>query len=335
MDRDFHFGTVYVLGRWAGLQPQNALVLASVSQFVDDNTAERVDGTQRMTGHRFSENMTDYPDDPDVWIPFHFLPGLDGETREQKLVCITDSPLARAMTVALPPVEDGAFNEDLAQLGIGLHVYADTWSHGSFSGIFDAGNQISFLQVRRNGDPAFSVPYDEEVRKAAEKASDVTGALGHMCAVHWPDKPYADWATGDDRREGRMNWIAFTEAADALYGVIREKTAGESGCRLTDKQKKKLQDTFSTVVYEINAAYDTAHYDSVADKRLGQWCRKIENNEFEFSDFSPLDKEVYYQPELIINDPDFRAAFYEAAEKHYQWVKEQLNQAGLTDVLKD
>lgn len=334
MDKDFHFGTVYVLARWAGLQPENALVLASVSQFVDDNTAKRVDGTQRMTGHDFPENMTDWPDDPDVWIPFHFLPGLTGETREQKLVCVTDGFLARAMIKALPPVRDETFNEDLSRLGIALHVYGDTWAHESFSGIFDAGNQVPSMQVRRNGDASFSVPYDEEIRKTVEEASAVTGALGHMCAVHWPDKPYADWTTGDENRGGHMNWVAFTEAADALYGVIREKTAGEAGVHLTESRKKKLQDTFSTVIYEINAAYDTAHYGTVADRRLQQWIRKIADNEFEFSDFSPLDKDVAYQPELIINDPDFRTAFYGAAEEHHQWVKEQLDRAGLTGELK-
>ena len=316
MDKDFHFGTVYVLGRWAGLQPENALELASVSQFVDDNTAERAGGKKRITGCLISEDVTECPDSPDIWVPFHYLPGLSGASREEKLVCRTDSPLVRAMTAALPPVEEGAFNEDLAELGIALHVYADTWSHDSFSGIRYVGNLVPSLPVRRNGEPAFSAPYDEEIRQAAEKASAQSGAVGHICALHWPDKPYADWTSEDGGRAGRMNWVAFTEAADALYSVIQEKTGGGTDCHLREDQKQKLQDTFSTVIYEINAAYDSAHYDSVADRRLEQWCRKIRDNEFDFTDFSSLDKDIDYKPELIQNDPDVRSAFYEAADKH-------------------
>ena len=37
MDLDYHFGTVYVLSRWADFGSFNARTIASCSQLVDDN----------------------------------------------------------------------------------------------------------------------------------------------------------------------------------------------------------------------------------------------------------------------------------------------------------
>ena len=37
MDIDFHYGTVYVLARWAKFGSENANLIASASQLVDDN----------------------------------------------------------------------------------------------------------------------------------------------------------------------------------------------------------------------------------------------------------------------------------------------------------
>ena len=37
MDIDFHYGTVYVLARWAKFGSGNANLIASASQLVDDN----------------------------------------------------------------------------------------------------------------------------------------------------------------------------------------------------------------------------------------------------------------------------------------------------------
>lgn len=37
MDIDFHFGTIYVLSRWAGIDSNSSKIIANSSQFVDDN----------------------------------------------------------------------------------------------------------------------------------------------------------------------------------------------------------------------------------------------------------------------------------------------------------
>ena len=39
MDLDYHFGTVYVLSRWADFGSFNARTIAASSQLVDDNLA--------------------------------------------------------------------------------------------------------------------------------------------------------------------------------------------------------------------------------------------------------------------------------------------------------
>ena len=37
MDIDYHYGTMYVLSRWAEFGPSNSNIIATSAQFVDDN----------------------------------------------------------------------------------------------------------------------------------------------------------------------------------------------------------------------------------------------------------------------------------------------------------
>ena len=83
MDIDFHFGTTYVLSRWSGFDSRRAKAIAASSQLVDENTLQMAEPYQgRPTGHAAWENVTNADHNNDVWIPFHFLPGLSGETAE-------------------------------------------------------------------------------------------------------------------------------------------------------------------------------------------------------------------------------------------------------------
>ena len=97
MDLDYHFGTVYVLSRWADFGSFNARTIAASSQLVDDNfdttpfsDAEEKKNIARGIQVRYScQNVwgnISGKGNEDIWIPFHFLPGLQGETEAEKLV---------------------------------------------------------------------------------------------------------------------------------------------------------------------------------------------------------------------------------------------------------
>ena len=63
MDIDFHFGTIYVLSRWAGFESDTAKIIATSSQLVDDNVSGKVPGfkfddiPQRFSGHELWQNL--------------------------------------------------------------------------------------------------------------------------------------------------------------------------------------------------------------------------------------------------------------------------------------
>lgn len=98
MDLDFHYGTMYVLSRWAKFGSQSAQLIATSSQLVDDNydtnafsdKAEEENiarGVQvRYSCQNIWANVSGYGNE-EIWIPFHFLPGLEGETEAERLVC--------------------------------------------------------------------------------------------------------------------------------------------------------------------------------------------------------------------------------------------------------
>ena len=146
MDIDFHFSTVYVLARWAGFGSDNARLLATCSQLVDDNIDDKMPYfsafTQRFSGHEIWENVREV-ENAEVWVPFHFLPALDGDTLDQQLVCRKNSVLAQALAADMRTYSG---KDRLFRLGIALHVYADTWAHQEFSGITSVGNTLLGLE---------------------------------------------------------------------------------------------------------------------------------------------------------------------------------------------
>lgn len=89
MDIDYHYGTMYVLSRWAEFGPSNSNIIATSAQFVDDNMddnsfsdkAEKEAIAQgieiRYSSQNIWNNITG-KGNCEVWIPFHFLPGLRG-----------------------------------------------------------------------------------------------------------------------------------------------------------------------------------------------------------------------------------------------------------------
>src|SRR5471032_565431 len=133
MNIDFHYGMIFVVARLAGLTPTQAETVAHACQYVDDATT---DGLLHFAGgetfERFASahEMVDYQninkdDNRTVWAPFHFLPGGEGNTFEERAVCRQDSAIARETVRHAIQVSDQ--DNALHRLGVTLHVYIDTW----------------------------------------------------------------------------------------------------------------------------------------------------------------------------------------------------------------
>lgn len=325
MDIDFHFGTIYVLSRWAGFSGCHSLIIATASQFVDDNYgADSV--SRNLAGQSICHadirdsgyslwGTIDGEGDERVWIPYHFLPGLEGKNEEQKLVCRKNSFLAKALAQRLSRIS--ASNTDFPfELGVGLHVYADTWAHQEFSGTVDSvNNTVTRLLYNTCGSGFFDTVKNYIKGKIASKFP-----LGHAEALHIPDIPYVNWKSREKFTSGRNNWDEFMDASHKIFRILLMCRGNQAVDGLTAEQSGLLLDAFQTIQEKNHKI------------RNNEWIRRIRRNAFRFTDFSGEDRSLRYDKDLILHDADHPRQFYMALEDHYGWVRDELRQVRL-DIL--
>ena len=252
MHIDIHYYGTYAMARAAGLKREVCQTIASAAQFVDANDKDY--DVDLKDGGRLNVIPTSHPltdikntalferDQRRVWVPFHFLPGNDGNSMSERLICRKDSDIAQAMVDHCLSLVDQPFG--LYLVGIAAHVYADTFSHYGFSGVSSRWNQVK-------GDSIDLLNDDRD--KGAEKhfwskynrifpnwrtfmdgiksgvAEEATGALGHGAVLKYPDFPYLEWEFSyeypkDSTRalkSRRNNAETFLEACEKLYELFR------------------------------------------------------------------------------------------------------------------
>ena len=108
--------------------------------------------------------------------------------------------------------------------------------------------------------------------------------------------------------------------AEKTYRILPSVSC-EPVTGLTDRQKELLMDCFENIQAED------------AEKRYNEWLKRIHENFFEIEDFDDNDASVEYRPGTILGDEDFRGQFYKELNDHFDWVRQELEAAGL-DVLE-
>lgn len=183
MDIEFHYYMTYLIALRAGFKPNDAFTMACASQYTDDNnTPYRIEG-----GDTAYENLISQTEDitkPQeerlgIYPVFHFCPGTRSEVfklsplrRDGKFHLLSTIPDNRnARTIFDKALKSG----DLYRIGIGAHMYADTFCHRDFAGWKD-----EFNWTRLDG-------LVEGIWSA------VGPAIGHALAMHRPDIPTLVW----------------------------------------------------------------------------------------------------------------------------------------------
>ncbi len=240
MNIDFHYGVVYVVARLGGLDPRQAQTVAHACQYIDDSTVPgllKFKGGETFDRLASAHAMLDYANmDNDqnrvTWVPFHFLPGAEGDTLDERAVCKPNSKVAKEMVrhALKYPAADNA----LHRLGVTLHVYVDTWAHQGFSGIESDNNRITKLigddHNEKTWKDKFSAFVGVAVGKVEVEALDLFSGLGHGAALHFPDMPWANWeyTDGNGKKHVRHNLPEFLEAADMACRVVQAFVAHSS-----------------------------------------------------------------------------------------------------------
>ncbi len=248
MQLDMHYYGTYAMARAAGLAPETCRMIATAAQFVDDNAAasevEFRDGARidaEATAHHVADvDNIDPQNQRRVWVPFHFLPGNEGESYTERLKCGKDSEVVRELVDHHLTHAERRFAEAL--MGITAHVYGDTFSHYGFSGVSSRGNKIvgRSLSIEGDLDPeirayvtskaeGFFKRYADEVGFLRNIKSWVgetaSGGLGHGAVATYPDRPYLIWSfayENDDLGHSvRNNPETYLEGCRALHGMFR------------------------------------------------------------------------------------------------------------------
>lgn len=260
MDIDMHYYGTYALARAAGIAADNARIIATAAEFVDDPTQTEVivhtDGARfrgEPTAHHPTELLpiNDLNDQQNVWVPFHFLPGGEGSSQSQRLICLKDSAVAREMVAH--HLDAAGRPYALALMGITAHVYADTFAHYGFSGVSSRVNRVRpGTLVPLNGDPLSNPSLDAFFSKFGPQGGLLAnfragiaslvggqlsgiageGALGHGATATFPDQPYLEWqyayemplVAGRTDVE-RQNAIDFEDGARKLHQMFRDFVA--------------------------------------------------------------------------------------------------------------
>lgn len=313
MQEDMHYYGTYAMARAAGLEVENAQVIAYAAQYVDDSTAN--DSEQHEDGGMFEATATahtnseaianaaaDYAEQRKVWVPFHFFPGGEGDSLSEKLKCVKDSKLAQEMVKN--HIRHAVAVKDecgLQLMGVMAHVYADTFSHYGFSGVSSRENKVdgesfeldvkneemkAYIMGKFSGflskyTPKFLI---KNYRNFASKGASVaTGALGHGAVGTYPDRPFLRWkftyTKGNQDSDWRNNHETFLEGCEKIHKAFNEYA----------KQANLLTKAvdFSNIKDKVSEILAT---EANKEGRIKAWKTAINNGElFENSDNEALE----------------------------------------------
>ncbi len=249
MQIDMHYYGTYALARAAGVGKDAAKIIATAAQFVDDNTKNdetgKFDEVSRIcyhaTGHHSWEGANlDEIDQRHVWVPFHFLPGNEGTSISERLVCRKNSNIVKAMVEHNTSKLDHPYQLEI--VGITAHVYTDTFAHYGFSGISSSRNIVDIGNIELlNAEPKTTSYLQDKLRQFPDKypspseivdkvkatiAQSLSGALGHGAVATFPDLPYLNWVYETVYPEKipvpRNNQDDFFDGAMAIYSMFQK-----------------------------------------------------------------------------------------------------------------
>ena len=251
MQIDMHFYGTYALARMAGFVPELASTIATAAQFVDNAVSAApvsLEGDSYLlpvvSAHELIEldKNFDRMDQWRVWVPFHFLPGGQGNSVDDRLVCLWGEPGNTAaddiIRLALEAHAE-QWPHALHLLGIVTHVIQDTYAHYGFSGIAHGHNLIdqkSLTPLNVGRLRNYILGKLESFFERAGASFAEASRLGHAGAATFPDRPYLRWELDYEQPSGlsepslaspRDNPETFFRACTRIHAIYRAFLNGE------------------------------------------------------------------------------------------------------------
>jgi len=343
MQTDMHYYGTYAMARAAGIDRDACFIIATAAQFVDDHahkeTIKFKDGaridTEATAHHSYDIQNIDTEDQRLVWVPFHFLPGNEGDTYQERMLCRKDSDIAKDMVKHALTLHDKVYA--LPLIGITAHVYADTFSHFGFSGYKSSLNKVdkdSFQFDESHSDSIvsyFKSKADKFFDKFRGNIAESISELGHGAIATFPDRPYLKWsfsyeATPDQRVE-RNNPKDFLDGCRALHSMFMQFAELSPGYKCPDGGK-----TFDEIEEVV---WDILNHEAKMDGRIDAWKDAAAAGSLFASGSESIpeyDEGTWHaQRESLKDEDDSEVAisepiyhFYQAASTHREYVLRDL-----------
>lgn len=297
MEKDFHYYLIYAMAKVTGLN--NPDIVAYSSQFTDDNNEgqfsvdqEDVSFPEKLKANGgyyypiMTQSLSPKSLDPYVqkyvYAPFHFLPGDNNGVINGKKNPLSTTPNSKNSKAMLVKALE---SQNPYSIGIGLHTFADTWSHQNFSGLREEWNAIY---------PWYNI------------FKSIVPNIGHAEAGHLPDiisESWTDYRFGTKKIDNRPR--AF-EAVQEIFSNLQKKS--KKGPPWQD-----VEDDFYKIIY-------TKDYDNrikkISDFLIGSGQGPIPN----YSKDSWIDGAVDKSGDELVMKPNFTQTdwyhFHQAAKVH-------------------
>jgi len=271
MNIEFHYHITWLIAAWAGLPPEDTRILATASQYTDDNDIifEIDKDKPSAYGNYISQTMNILKPKARlirIYPIFHFIPGdpmaestwrADG--RMHWLNTTPDSENAnRIIDTAL---ETG----NLYRIGIACHGYADTWAHQNFAGYFDPFNSMT-------GPLSAAIPN-----------------IGHAEAGHNPDEVALIWKDTRLIEKRVDNRKRFLEAA----AHILRKLAKFTDPGITEKELKKRETALKKDLNKCIGEQDQTN--QYAEERITRYSKLATKPQYGETEIIPYDEYSWFE----------------------------------------
>jgi hypothetical protein len=307
MQIDMHYHAILCIAVAAGFSPDSAQQIATASQFVDDNNSDGKKELEFSDGSAFYlvatahhplnfKNLND-EEQRTVWVPFHFIPGNEGDSYEERIIATKDSDISREIVYFAQSNMDREFGLQL--LGIASHAYADTFSHYGFSGLSSPLNRVHFETILKQGllpdiekyiddkhanflktsagdyEATTHRFFDFVTERVTAGAANRVAALGHGSVHTYPDRPYLSWEFSyehpripavlpeDDKKSIRHNPTTFFEACEKLHRIFSEAVSSNPNFGVAGEAKP-----FDSIKAKVREIID---FQGAKPERAQQW----------------------------------------------------------------
>ncbi len=275
MEQDSHYYVVYLMCLAAGLDLEDAYVIAYSSQYVDDAwdgyKKKLIEIGQKAPTYFFDPirsahnglESTGVEVQEKIYYPFHFLPGLHGNAFSEMMVTQPGTKGKLFVNV----IDETLASKNRFRIGISLHVLADTYAHASFSGQWSWYNDISRVNF---------IPTGNKWKNLVGKTKwyfervfyELAPPIGHSNAYKHPDNPALSWKYFDysNKLQTVSNNIKFATAFLDLYEMVIGKYAAEK------KKKPRLGNSHTRENEELREIlWGGVNFHGNLKKRCDNW----------------------------------------------------------------